>query len=749
KTNSGRPLSHSADRGGEYMSQEFLDHLKKHEIIAHRTPPYTPQHNGVSEWRNQTLLDMIRSMMSQTTLPKSFWDYALETAARILNMVPTKKVDKTPYEIWHGQAPKLPSEKKLFVARNVEFFENNLIDLKESGSVEDLKLIQEEDTNPSLDTSLDHEEDDQEINEPQSDVRDLGEPANYKVALLDPESKKWLDAMNVEMQSMKENDVCVLVELPPNARTVGSKWLFKKKTDIDGVVYVFIARLVAKGFTLAYGVDYEETFSPVADIRAIRILIAIAAYYNYEIWQMDVKTAFLNRHLSEEVYMEQPEGFVNPKYPNHNPGKEHWTAVKNSLKYLGNTKDMFLEAVWIRKFIFGLGILPTIEEPISMYCDNTGAISIAKDDGVTKGARHFRAKVHYLRETIKLGDVKIEKVDTDNNLADPFTKALAFPKHSELTRNIKMMPANSFIVTPLIDHHCCYKCGDSLNDFFCHQCTCEFCGNGAHDSYNCPSQVPFIQTLPSFPQQYPCYEDCGGPHETFQCQPMNYFESNPCYDSNYSSFDQIEPPQYAVNPSLNIQNEPNDHELFIGKLIQQKLQNEYVQPFPAIAITFDLPTMKTEDSLKIGDENLDIIPATKSDEFIKSSVENLVPSPSESEDLSDSECDVPVCDDFTTFSNLLFDADDDFSSSDDESFSYEDISKKIYSNPLFDEEIISMKIDPHHFNVESDLIESLLNYDSSIISSSLKIDSLLDEFAGELTLLKSIPPGIDETDCDL
>nr|GFC07185.1 putative zinc finger, CCHC-type [Tanacetum cinerariifolium] len=88
--------------------------------------------------------------------------------------------------------------------------------------------------------------------------------------------------------------------------------------------------------------DYEEIFSPVADIRAIRILISIAAYYDYEIWQMDVKTAFLNGHLSEEVYMEQPEGFVNPKYPNHNPGKEHWTAVKNILKYLRNTKDMFL-----------------------------------------------------------------------------------------------------------------------------------------------------------------------------------------------------------------------------------------------------------------------------------------------------------------------------------------------------------------------------------------------------------------------
>nr|GFC95558.1 hypothetical protein [Tanacetum cinerariifolium] len=81
------------------------------------------------------------------------------------------------------------------------------------------------------------------------------------------------------------------------------------------------------------------------------------------------------------------------------------------------------------------------------------------------------------------------------------------------------------------------------------------------------------------------------------------------------------------------------------------------------------------------------------------------------------------------------------------SLSDEDFPKEIYSNPLFDEEIISMKIDPRHFNAESDLIESLLNHDSSIISSSSKIDSLFDEFAGELTLLKSISSGISETYC--
>nr|GFC83223.1 hypothetical protein [Tanacetum cinerariifolium] len=145
------------------------------------------------------------------------------------------------------------------------------------------------------------------------------------------------------------------------------------------------------------------------------------------------------------------------------------------------------------------------------------------------------------------------------------------------------------------------------------------------------------------------------------------------------------------------------------------------------------------DSLSMGDEHLNTIPATKSDEFIKTCVENLVPNPNESE--GENGCDVLAG--FTTFSNVLFDDDYDSDSSDDQSLSDKDVREKIYSNPLFDEEIIPMEIDQHSFNAESDLIVSMPNHDSSVIISS-KIDSLFDEFAGELTLLKSIPPGIDK-----
>ncbi|GJY20048.1 retrovirus-related pol polyprotein from transposon TNT 1-94 [Tanacetum coccineum] len=341
-----------SDRGGEYISQEFKDYLKACGIVQQLTPPYTPQHNGVSERRNHTLLDMVRSMMNLTTLPLSFWDYALESATRILNMVPTKKVDKTPYELWYGKVPNLsylkvwgcealvkrdtpdklqqrsvkcifigypketmgyyfyfPPENKIVVARYAEFFEKNLITQEVSRRAIDLEEIQDEDTSPSEITSkipieVEGFELPQEevisIRRPERTHRapdrlclnveveehslgDLNEPTSYKATMLDSESNKWIDAMNAEIQSMIDNMVWVLVDLPPGCKTVESKWIFKKKTDMDGIVHTYKARLVAKGYTQLYMVDYEETLSLVADIRAIRILISIAAFYDYEI----------------------------------------------------------------------------------------------------------------------------------------------------------------------------------------------------------------------------------------------------------------------------------------------------------------------------------------------------------------------------------------------------------------------------------------------------------------------------------
>nr|GEV52771.1 hypothetical protein [Tanacetum cinerariifolium] len=213
---------------------------------------------------------------------------------------------------------------------------------------------------------------------------------------------------------------------------------------------------------------------------------------------------------------------------------------------------------------------------------------------------------------------------------------------------------------------------------------------------------------------------------------MNYYKPNSCYDSNSSSFDQFQPSESVID-HLNLQQRINDSMIELREMFQAWLQQQVVNhdsyslepsQYQKIPIYYD-DDDDEESSTHLRDIIISKLPLY---EFIKSSVENLVPNPNESEDLSNikSEYDVPVCDDFTTFSNLLFDADENFSSSDDESFSDKDVQKEIYSNPRFVEEIISIKIDPHQFNAESDLTKSLRNQDSSIISSS-KIDSLLDE----------------------
>ena len=133
---------------------------------------------------------------------------------------------------------------------------------------------------------------------------------------MSPDSAIWLEAMKSEMGSMYENKVLTLDDLPDGRQAIENKWIFNKKTDADGNVTIYKARLVAKGFRQVQGVDYDETFSPLAMLKSVRILLVIAAFYDYEIWQMDVKTAFLNGYLKEELYIMQPEGFVDPKGAN-------------------------------------------------------------------------------------------------------------------------------------------------------------------------------------------------------------------------------------------------------------------------------------------------------------------------------------------------------------------------------------------------------------------------------------------------
>nr|GFB06146.1 pre-mRNA splicing Prp18-interacting factor [Tanacetum cinerariifolium] len=323
-------------------------------------------------------------------------------------------------------------------------------------------------------------------------------------------------------------------------------------------------------------------------------------------------------------------------------------------------------------------------------------------------------------------------------------------------------------------------------------------GKNSQLGYDCQTQFPlnyepkpsYIQDYNSYPhdsssssQQYLCCDNCGGLHEAFQYQPTN----QNFYNSNSFGSDQSQTPQFLVihpppqETSIKIL---HDHENVINSVqtfLRKFNRYSFFETPKFLSLAWDrvfeikdaLGTTKNKledlqelfrelsnDVQNIHEELVEYINTpvgivlpfttmtmmmtwtTPLQSHLMKPVGNLVPNPSESE--CENSCDMLAC--FKTFSNILFDAEYKFDSVDDQSLHNEDFPGEIFSNPLFEEEINSMRIGQHHFNVESDLIGSLLNHDSSIIPSSSKIDSLLDEFAGELPLLKSIPLGIDEID---
>ena len=125
------------------------------------------------------------------------------------------------------------------------------------------------------------------------------------------DATQWLEAMNEELDSIKKNNVWVLTDLPNGRKAIGCKWVLRKKFKVDGSLEKYKARLVAKGFTQQPGVDFIDTYSPVAKFASIRILMAVVATMDLELHQLDVKTAFLNGELKKEIYMIQLDGFQN------------------------------------------------------------------------------------------------------------------------------------------------------------------------------------------------------------------------------------------------------------------------------------------------------------------------------------------------------------------------------------------------------------------------------------------------------
>jgi transposase InsO family protein len=547
------------DGGGEFLNRDANAFLTSNGISRQTTPPYTPQHNGVAERANRTIMNTVRAMLHRAGLSNYLWPEAVKAAVYTRNRCPSRALPNvTPYEAWNGIKPSVdelrvfgcvahvhvPAERrqsklsdrsvrcihvgystttkawrlynpvtgKIIVSRDVTFEEGRFIDSNSPvarghlGEGELSMLIPEATVPPTtsshgqpngtstiievidsefgdvVDDQLHehispvndngHEDSDSEQSEtdllplamlrhidshhgdmkdddsppsslpaPSSnpsavvDVRRSArggglassraldaarqqqraltvqvlvaaaqgvqsvddDPVTYAKAMSRDDHGQWQAAMESELDSIHRTGTWTLTDLPKGRQPIGCKWVYKIKRKADGSVDRYKARLVAKGFSQKEGVDYKETFAPVAKFTSIRLLLALAAREDYEIHQMDVKTAFLHGDLDVDIYMRQPEGFVEP-------GKERLVChLKKSLYGLKQASR-----AWYHKIDAALSILG-FTALASDHC-----IYMARDDQLVTFI------VLYVDDLLLISNSLTQLTDVKRNLSKSF-----------------------------------------------------------------------------------------------------------------------------------------------------------------------------------------------------------------------------------------------------------------------------------------------------------------------------------------
>ncbi|GKA88615.1 zinc finger, CCHC-type containing protein [Tanacetum coccineum] len=276
------------DMGGEYMDTLYFQYVS---IIHEMTAPYTPQQNGISKRKNRVLKEMVNSTLSYSGMSQGFWSKAM-AVVRLPDLKLKTLGEKGIKCIFVGYAEHSKAFRFSSVPRPSQ---RSLVNgTKDSGALVVPKKVTDEvvqQPEPELRKSKRHRT-----------PKDFG--SEFQLYLI--------EGTKDEMDSIMGNNTWVLTDLPPGYRPLGCKWIFKRKLKVDGTIEKFKARLVIQGFKQKSGINYFDTYALVARISTIRLLIAITSINSLIIHQMDVKTTFLNGKLDEEVYMNQPQGFILP-----------------------------------------------------------------------------------------------------------------------------------------------------------------------------------------------------------------------------------------------------------------------------------------------------------------------------------------------------------------------------------------------------------------------------------------------------
>eukprot|EP00253_Pinus_taeda_P003302 PITA_03302 len=281
--------------------------------------------------------------------------------------------------------------------------------------------------------------------------------------------------MMEEYNSIMVNNVWEVVSRPQDRSVLGSRWTYKIKYAADSSIEKYKARFVAKGYAQKEGIDYEETFAPIAKYTSIRTVISLAAQMGWEIHQMDVKTAFLNGVIEEEVYLEQPEGFETHEKKSHGKdirlseftdadwagssvdrkstfgyclnigsGITFWCSRKQRSVALSSSEAEYMaastascEAIWLRKLLVNL--FRRNMEATRIMCDNQSCIKLSENPMFHDRSKHIDIRCHFVRDCVQQGAVQLSYTPTGEQVADILTKALGKSKFDYFREKMGMV----------------------------------------------------------------------------------------------------------------------------------------------------------------------------------------------------------------------------------------------------------------------------------------------------------------------
>ncbi|GJY14422.1 integrase [Tanacetum coccineum] len=402
---------------------DFKNNVEKDNngILRQMTCAGTPQQNGVSERKLAHLTSMSRSWLHDKSIPLELWAEAIQCACYVTKRLPPwpvyDKVEKdlgrkfsaygSDYEVEfiiiqfyahqkntvekpiidevHDIFPFFPEENESQDVSQVstqyegETSNNSDEDQASRNHVSDDVDVEQSERRPARDKRQPSYLDDYEVNINNCSVTQcfftgavvVGEPTCYEEA---KGKADWEAAMKEEIEALNKNQTWVLVQKPQNCKPVTCKWVYRLKKNPDGSINRCKARLVARGFSQSYGLDYEETFSPVAKMVTLRTIFSLAAYKSWKVWQLDVKNAFLYGELDRDVFMEQPTGYISKEHPHY---------VCRLKRIFGLKKGI---ACWFDSSLFiklesqlHLLVLLYVDDKI-ITGDNEAEISLLKDD---------------------------------------------------------------------------------------------------------------------------------------------------------------------------------------------------------------------------------------------------------------------------------------------------------------------------------------------------------------------------------